>query len=275
MKYVKTIECRSILNKSGIPGIDYAINPYVGCTHKCQYCYAVFMKRFSGHTEPWGDFVDIKVNASAILEKQLIRLKQRSHISIGTVCDGYQPVEKKYRITRKCLDKLIPYRHSISILTKSPLVTRDLDILKQIKDIEVGFTITTLDPKVRRVFEPGTAPPDQRFSAIQMLSRNRIRTWVFVAPVLPYFTDSAYMITQIIKKARAAGARHIMFDTLNPYPKVWKNVKRLVKKYFPEAIEQFRDFQDDSDHYQNRLRRKITDIGFKNMLPCKFTFGCG
>lgn len=275
MKYVKTIECRSILNKSGIPGIDYAINPYVGCTHKCQYCYAVFMKRFSGHTEPWGDFVDIKVNASAILEKQLIRLKRRSHISIGTVCDGYQPAEKKYRITRKCLGKLIPYRHSVSILTKSPLVTGDLDLLKQIKDIEVGFTITTLDPKVKRVFEPGTVPPDQRFSAIEILSRNRIRTWVFVAPLLPYFTDSEYMITQIIKKARNAGARHIMFDTLNPYPKVWKNVKRLVKKYFPEAIEQFRDFQDDSDHYQNRLRRKITDIGFKNMLPCKFTFGCG
>ena len=275
VKYLKTIECRSILNKSGIPGIDFAINPYVGCTHKCQYCYAVFMKRFSGHTEPWGDFVDVKVNAPTVLEKQLIRLKQRNHISIGTVCDGYQPAEKKYGITRKCLGKLIPYRHSVSILTKSPLVTRDLDLLKQIKDIEVGFTITTLDPKVRRVFEPGTAPPDQRFKAIKMLSRNRIRTWVFVAPVLPYFTDSVYMITQIIKKARDAGARHIMFDTLNPYPKVWKNVKRLVKKHFPEAIEQFRDFQDDSDHYQNRLRRKITDIGFKNMLPCKFAFGCG
>jgi DNA repair photolyase len=275
VKQVNSIRCGSILNKSGIPGIDYAINPYVGCTHKCQYCYAVFMKRFSGHTEPWGDFVDIKVNAPAVLEKQLIRLKHTSHISIGTVCDGYQPVEKKYEITRKCLAKLIPYRHSVSILTKSSLVTRDIDILKQIKDIEVGFTITTLDPKVRRVFEPGTSPPEQRFCAIEKLSRNRIRTWVFVAPLLPYFADSTHAITSIIRRTRDAGARHIMFDTLNPYPKVWKNVKRLVKKYFPEAIEQFRNFQNDSDHYQNSLRRKVTDIGFKNMLPCKFAFGCG
>ncbi|MGB3479392.1 MAG: radical SAM protein [bacterium] len=275
VKYTNLIKCRSILNKSGIPGIDYAINPYVGCTHKCQYCYAVFMKRFSGHTEPWGDFVDIKTNAPAVLERQLTRLKRRSHINFGTVCDAYQPIERKYKITRKCLSKLIPYHHSVSILTKSPLVTRDIDLLKQIDDVEVGFTITTLDPMVRRVFEPGTSPPSQRFQAIEMLNRHGIRTWVFVAPVLPYFTDSQQSITQIIRKTRDAGARHIMFDTLNPYPKVWKNVKRLVKKYFPEAIEQFRDFQDDSDHYRNRLRRKITDIGFKNILPCKFAFGCG
>lgn len=275
MKHIDTIECRSILNKSGIPGIDYAINPYVGCTHKCQYCYAVFMKKFTSHTEPWGDFVDIKLNAPAVLEKQLLKLKKRSHISIGTVCDGYQPVEKKYRITRQCLNKLIPYDHSVSILTKSPLVLRDLDLFKRCKDIEVGFTITTLDPKVRRIFEPGTSPPDKRFQAIEKLSRNRIRTWVFVAPVLPYFADSKQAITSIIRRTRDAGARHIMFDTLNPYPKVWENVKRLVKKHFPEAIEQFRTFQNDSDHYQNNLKRKITDIGFKNMLPCKFAFGCG
>lgn len=275
VKYLKTIECRSILNKSGIPGIDYAINPYVGCTHKCQYCYAVFMKRFSGHTEPWGDFVDIKTNAPAVLERQLTRLKRRSHINFGTVCDAYQPIERKYKITRQCLNKLIPYNHSVSILTKSPLVTRDIDLLRRIDDIEVGFTITTLDPKVRRVFEPGTSPPRQRFRAIKMLSQYKIHTWVFVAPVLPYFTDSEYMITQIIKKARNAGARYIMFDTLNPYPKVWKNLKRLVKKHFPEAIEHFRSFQNDADHYCNRLRRKITDIGFQHMMPCKFAFGCG
>lgn len=233
------------------------------------------MKRFSGHTEPWGDFVDAKVNAPSVLEQQLIRLKKKSHISIGTVCDGYQPIEKKYKITRKCLSKLIPYHHSVSILTKSPLVLRDLDILKQIDDIEIGFTITTLDPKVRRVFEPGTSPPDKRFNAIEHLSRNRIRTWVFVAPVLPSFADSDSAITSIIRRTRNAGARHIMFDTLNPYPKVWKNVKRLVKKHFPEAAKQFLAFQNDKDHYENRLRRKITDIGFKNMLPCKFAFGCG
>lgn len=233
------------------------------------------MKRFSGHTEPWGDFVDIKTNAPSVLSKQLLRLKKNSRISIGTVCDGYQPVEKKYMVTRQCLNELIPYRHSVSILTKSSLVLRDIDLLKQIRDVEVGFTITTLNPKVRRIFEPGTSPPDDRFQTIKKLSRNRIKTWVFVAPVLPYFMDNERAITAIIRRTRDAGARHIMFDTLNPYPKVWKNVKRLVKKYFPEAIEQFRKFQNDSDHYQNNLRRKITDIGFKNMLPCKFAFGCG
>jgi DNA repair photolyase len=233
------------------------------------------MKKFTGHTEPWGDFVDVKINAPSILEKQLTRLKKTSRILIGTVCDAYQPIEKKYQITRKCLTRLIPYKHKISILTKSPLVLRDLDIFKELKDIEIGFTITSLDPRVRRVFEPGTSPPEQRFDALRELSKNRIRTWVFVAPVLPYFCDSKRAITSIIQRTRDAGARHIMFDTLNPYPKVWKNVNRLVKKHFPEAIGHLRAFRDDADHYHNKLRRMITQIGFQNMMPCKFAFGCG
>jgi len=272
---VNEITCRSILNRSGIPGVDYGINPYVGCMHKCQYCYAVFMKKFTGHTEPWGDFVDVKMNAPLVLVRQLKRLKKKSDILFGTVCDAYQPLEKRYRITRQCLEKLIGHPHAVSILTKSPLVMEDLDLLKQLHDVEVGFTIVTLDDKVRRVFEPGTSPPEKRLHATSVLQQHNIRTWIFVAPVLPYFTDQASMLRKIMTRARNAGTRYILFDTLNPYPKVWHNVNRLVKKHFPKALSSFREYHDNRNRYSAGLMKKISAIALEERVSCKFAFGCG
>lgn len=269
---VKQIKCKSILNKSGIPVIDFGINPYVGCGHKCQYCYAVFMKRFSGHTEPWGDFVDVKINAPEVLERQLKRLKQKSHISFSTVCDAYQPVEAKYRITRKCLEKLIHYNHSISILTKSDMVINDLDLLKQLKDIEVGFSVFTLNPQANRIFEPGSPSPKKRFAAIKMLSQNNISTWVFVAPSLPYLTDSEKTINQIMAASQNAGANYILFDTLNTYTKVWNNVMRLIKKHFPEAIEFCNYYYNNKTKYKKQLKRKILKIGSNYKIKFGFAF---
>ena len=269
---VKQIQCKSILNKSGIPVIDYGINPYIGCGHKCQYCYAVFMKRFSGHTEPWGDFVDVKINAPEVLEQQLKRLKQKSHISFSTVCDAYQPIEAKYRITRKCLEKLVHYKHTVSILTKSDLVLNDLDLLEQLKDIEVGFTIITLNPQAHRIFEPGSPSSKKRFAAIKILSQHKIPTWVFVAPTLPYLTDSEKTINQIMKASQNAGANYILFDTLNTYTKVWYNVMRLIKKHFPEAIEFCNYYYNNKTKYKKQLKRKISKIGSNYKIKFKFAF---
>ena len=139
---VREIKAKSVLTKSGIPGIDYCINPYVGCFHGCRYCYATFMKRFTGHQEPWGSFVDVKVNAPAILPKQLARAR-RGNVLISSVTDGYQPIESKYKLTRQCLEVLLEYQFPVDILTKSPLVLRDMDIMEKFKEIEVGLTITT------------------------------------------------------------------------------------------------------------------------------------
>ncbi len=269
---INEIRCRSILNKSGIPGIDYGINPYVGCGHKCQYCYAVFMKRFTGHTEPWGDFVDVKVNAPEVLERQLKRLKKKSHISFGTVCDAYQPIEVKYKITRKCLEKLADYKHSIGVLTKSPLVLRDLDLLRRFCDVEIGFTVTSLNNKVKRIFEPGSSLPQKRFEAIKILSQNKIPTWVFVAPTLPYLSDSKETISQIFKASQSAGAKYIMFDTLNPYPKVWNNVMRLIRRHFPEALDFYEYYYHNKTKYEQQLKRKISKIAssYKMEYTCVF-----
>jgi DNA repair photolyase len=183
---IKEIKVKSVLTKSGIPGADYCINPYVGCAHGCRYCYAAFMKRFTNHTEPWGCFVDVKINAAEVLEKQLKRTEKGSVI-ISSVTDAYQPIESRYKITRKCLEAFLQHQHqfSVDILTKSPLVLRDMDLIKRFKDIYVGITITTDDEGMRKIFEPNAPSISARINALKKLHDNGVSTYVFIGPVLP------------------------------------------------------------------------------------------
>ena len=150
----REVQARSILSRSAIGGIDYCVNPYVGCSHGCAYCYASFMKRFTGHREPWGSFVDVKTNAPALLVRQL-RKARRGTIMLSSVTDPYQPLEATYRVTRGCLQVLAGSDFPVHILTKPPLVLRDVDLLKTFRDVQVGITVTTGSEAVRRVFEPG------------------------------------------------------------------------------------------------------------------------
>ena len=175
---------KSLLSKSGIPGVDYCINPYVGCSHGCRYCYATFMKRFTGHTEPWGTFVDSKTNAPEVLHRQMKRAA-RGHVLISSVTDPYQPIEEKYKLTRRCLEVLLPYQSSVGILTKSPLILQDLDLLKQFKEIEVGFTIPTDDDEIRKIFEPHAPPIRARIQALKKLYEAGLKTYAFIGPLLP------------------------------------------------------------------------------------------
>jgi DNA repair photolyase len=179
---VKEIRAKSILSKSQV--YDYALNAYVGCEHACAYCYARFMKRFTGHTEPWGQFVDVKVNAPELLAREVLR-KRRGRVWISGVCDAYQELERTRGITRQCLEILVGHGWPVTIQTKSPLVLRDLDLLKRAVDAEVGFTITTADERVRRVFEPGAPPISRRVAALGALRAAGIPTFVMVAPLLP------------------------------------------------------------------------------------------
>lgn len=181
---VKEVQAKSILSKSGIPGADYCINAYVGCAHSCVYCYATFMKKFTGHTEPWGTFVDVKINAAELLGKQLPKAK-RGHVMVSSVTDAYQPLEVKYRLTRQCLELLLENKFPVDILTKSPLVLRDLDIIKRFDEIEVGITISTDDEKMRKIFEPGAPPIEARIHTLRTLKEQGVRTYVFVGPMLP------------------------------------------------------------------------------------------
>ena len=181
---IKEKKARSILSKSGISGIDYCINPYTGCSHGCKYCYATFMKRFTGHGEAWGSFVDVKINAPEILQRQM-KNAPRGNVMISSVTDPYQPVESQYKLTRQCLEVLSAYRFPVSILTKSSLVLRDLDLIKRFKEIEVGITITTDDDKIRQIFEPNAPSIEARIHALKELSENGVKTYAFIGPLLP------------------------------------------------------------------------------------------
>ena len=179
---IREIKAKSILSKSQV--YDYALNPYVGCQHGCVYCYAKFMKRFTGHRERWGEFVDVKINAPELLAHEVKR-KKVGRVWISGVCDPYQPLEKRYMITKRCLDILVENGWPFTVQTKSSLVLRDIETLKRANNIEVGFTITTADERIRRIFEPGTPPLRERIEALANLHSEKIRTFVMVAPILP------------------------------------------------------------------------------------------
>ena len=180
--YIKEIQAKTILSKSRI--FPYVINPYVGCQHNCSYCYAHFMKRFTGHREPWGQFVDVKINAIELLEHEITR-KKSARVWVSGVCDPYQPLEKKYQLTRGCLQILAERQWPVTVQTRSPMVLRDMDILKTGRDFEVGMSITTADDSIRYKFEPFAPPISERLGALDELHQAGIRTFAMLAPILP------------------------------------------------------------------------------------------
>ena len=179
---IRETRARSILSRSKV--YEYTINPYVGCQHACTYCYARFMKRFSGHKEPWGQFVDVKINAPDLLREEVER-KPAGRVWISGVCDPYQPIERKYELTKMCVEILIQHDWPITIQTRSALVLRDLELLKGSSTVEVGMTVTTGDEKIRRLFEPYAPPIKERISALGELHSAGIRTFAMIAPMLP------------------------------------------------------------------------------------------
>lgn len=207
---ISEITVKSALVRSKIPGVDYVINPYLGCAHGCRYCYAVFMRRYSRQhsSSPWGSFVEVKVNLPDILHAELRRKKQPGRALLASVCDPYQPAEARYRLTRSCLKILREYGWGIDILTRSPLVTRDLDILQDAPEVSVGLSIPTNDDRVRYLLEPQASPIAARLRALAQLHAAGLHTWVFVAPLLPMQPDRLY-------EAIAPHIDRLMVDPLN------------------------------------------------------------
>jgi len=179
---LREIHAHSILVKSQV--FDYVVNPYVGCQHSCTYCYARFMKRFTGHEEPWGEFVDAKTNAPDLLKHKIAR-KTPGRVWVSGVCDPYQPPETVYKLTRRCLEILVQYDWPITVQSKSPLVSRDLDLFRRSDKIEVGLSVTTADDQIRKLFEPGAPSAKERIAALEELHLAGIRTFAMIAPILP------------------------------------------------------------------------------------------
>lgn len=181
---VVEITIKSALVRSRIPGVDYVINPYLGCGHGCSYCYAAFMCKHSHHhaTARWGSFVEVKANIAEVLRDELRRKRKVSSAMLSSVCDPYQPLERRYRLTRQCLELLRHYGWGIEILTRSPLVARDEDLLA---GASVGVSIPTNRDEVRRLVEPNSPHIESRVAVLRRLHGAGIHTWAFIGPMLP------------------------------------------------------------------------------------------
>lgn len=246
---INEVACKSILSKSKLPGCDYVINPYVGCQHGCVWCYARFMRRYTGHeNESWGSFVDVKINAPEALIKEIKRLKGKPAIFLSSVCDPYQPLETKYKITRKCLEILSQFSFPVAVLTQSELVTRDVNLFKKFREIEVGMSLITMDEKATWIFQPGTALPKGRVKALQELHSQRIKTYIHVGPILPHFTDFNEIFRATHRYLDAA-----MGETLNTRGENWTSLVRLLSRHYPQLLPKFKKWKFKDQDYLGQV----------------------
>jgi DNA repair photolyase len=245
---IREIHSKSILSSSKV--YDYVINPYVGCQHACSYCYARFMKRFTGHKEPWGYFVDVKINAPDLLIKE-IKKKKMGTVWMSGVCDPYQPLEAKYKLSRKCLDILVMNNWSVVIQTRSLLVLRDMDIFKKSRNIEVGLTITTSNDEIRKVFEPNAPSIMERVRTIDLLHQNGIKTYVMIAPILPEAENLIRML--------AGKVDYIIIDRMN-----YCHADKIYQKHG------WRD--KNTDEYFNLIGRRIVNDCVELGVECRSAY---
>lgn len=237
-------EVKDIIVKSKLPAADYVINPYVGCTHKCLYCYACFMQRFSNIPEDWGDYIVIK-HFPDIKHKNIENLEEKT-VLLSSVTDPYQPINTKYQNTAKVLRLLSNTRAKVEILTKSKDVLQDLNILKTINHITIGMSLSTLDDHISRLVEPGASASSQRISTLKQLHDEGIRCYAFISPIIPYVTDVYALIDQV-----SAYVDYICFENLNLQGAYKKKMYQFIEAYFPNQYDQFKEL------YQNKEKGKI------------------
>ncbi len=233
---VRETPCKTLLQRTSLG--DYSLNCYTGCAHGCAYCYARFIERFHPHPEPWGAFVDVKINAVEVLKRQLRRAPP-GEVFVSSACDGWQPVEEHYRLTRRCCQLLLEHGFEVHVLSKSPLVCRDLDVLAQGKS-QVGTTLTTLDEDLRALWEPRAGSVAARLALIDAAQQAGIETAVMFGPLLPALSDSETAIAALLEQAAARAVSRIWVDALNPRPRVWPALSELLRKHFPDLLAHYR-----------------------------------
>lgn len=223
------VKVKAALSRSGLPDLKYALNPYMGCSHGCTYCYARLYTRDRRAAENWGKVVVVKVNLPSILEEEVKKLEP-GVVGVGTITDAYQPVEAVYRITRRSLEVLLKNGFPVSIQTKNPLVLRDVDLFSKYKSmVDVGFTITTLDYSIAKLIEPSAPPPRARVEALRKLSKAGIKTWVFYGPVIPGLNDDRRTAESIARLA-AETKSTLYYDPLHVKP-FMKNPTHMLYKH--------------------------------------------
>src|SRR5579875_849587 len=242
------IDVKHAIHDSGLPEMGYSVNPYLGCFHGCLYCFAIDFTAIREARENWGEVVVVTRNFIDVLTKD-IRNIQRKTVGVSTITDPYQPVEAKYRLTRKSLELLLSNGFRVTLQSKSPLVLRDIDLLMRYSNkADVGFTITHPDPGKAILLETQTPSPLMRAQALRMLSQSGIRTWIYFGPIIQGFNDGTKEIEGIAQIAADTGSR-VIYDFYNPYT---SSLKLLSSAGFHDVI--------GSRQWRERVKTEIERI---------------
>ena len=237
--------CRSALNRvQGMP-FKWSLNPYMGCAHRCTFCYVRGFERRADRPsgEAYGRSVRVKLNVADVLRRELARKSwKREVVAIGAATDPYQPAEGRYRLTRACLEVFAEARSPFSIITRGPMILRDLDVLRRAAtraDVHVTFSIPTLDAEIWRRTEPGTAPPRQRLRVLRMLIDAGIDAGVGIAPVLPGLSDRPELLADVVRAARDAGATGVWCNVLYLQPGTREHFMEHLARDWPELVPSY------------------------------------
>jgi DNA repair photolyase len=237
--------CRSALNRvRGMP-FAWSLNPYMGCAHRCTFCY---VRAFEARADrPWDDrygaSVRVKTNVAEVLRRELARATwQRETVAVGAATDPYQPAEGRYRLTRACIEAFAEAASPFAIITRGPLIVRDVDALAEAAgraDVSVTFSVPTLDDEIWRRTEPGTAPPRQRLRALARLVEAGIDARVGMAPILPGLSDRPELLADVVREARAAGATGIWANLLYLRPGTREHFLSALERDWPELLPEY------------------------------------
>lgn len=260
---IKEVKVKACMTKSKLT--DYVINPYIGCQHGCNYCYAVFIRRFQNIKEKWGDFVYVKINCVELLEKELAKNKA-GHIWMSSVTDCYSPIEGKYKLTRKILETIAksPYKKkfTIEILTKSALVKRDFDLLKKL-NVELGCSVNTLDEKKARILEPVASPPRERIKTLKLAKEQGIRVYGFISPVIPGITNLEELFREL------SFCDYVWVELLNTRKAILDRLMPVIKKEFPEVVEKLEFAINNPKEYYKEIKKEVGILEKKYNLKVK------
>ena len=255
---IRDIETKNIMTKSTLPVGGYSVNPYVGCTHGCKYCYASFMKRFTGHTEPWGTFLDVK-HWPVIKNPQKYKGQR---VVIGSVTDGYLPQEAQFRNTRKLLEQLKNSGAELLICTKSDLVLRDLDLLKEMGKVTVSWSINTLEEAFQADMDNAVSV-ERRLDAMKQVYDAGIRTVCFISPVFPGITDFEAIFHRVKEQCDL-----VWLENLNLRGAFKQEILDYIKSKYPQLATLYHVIYTEGDRsYFRELEERARRLAEENDCP--------
>ena len=252
--------CKSALNRVRGMSFDWSLNPYMGCVHRCTFCYVRAFERRAERPfdDRYGRSIRVKVNVVDVLRRELARPSWKSEsVAIGAATDPYQPAEGRYRLTRGCLEALAEAANPFSIITRGPMIVRDVDVLVEAArraKVSVTFSIPTLDEDVWRKTEPSTAHPRQRLRALERLVDAGIRACVGMAPILPGISDRPEQLREVVRAAREAGACGVWTNVLFLRPGTREHFLEHLAQEWPEQLERYAEL------YRERAYLRSEDV---------------